>query len=117
MQDDRSAFHHFRLGDDLKHLVHARGPEEVERHRAHDEGKTGRLLFGRRRGASGVSNFNIAHCAMIDDFSSVHSSILGRRLGYLPNAHAIFAGGAQRSRVFFGHDAQTRHCGRLSSKT
>jgi hypothetical protein len=32
-----SAFHTFRLGDDLKHVVHARWREEVERHRAHDE--------------------------------------------------------------------------------
>jgi hypothetical protein len=46
MQVDRSAFHHLWLGDDLEHVVHARGPKEVERHRAHDEGKTRRLLFG-----------------------------------------------------------------------
>jgi hypothetical protein len=57
----------------------------------------------------GLSDFNIAHCAMIDEVASV----LGHRLGYLPNAHPIFAGGAQHNGFLFGHDTQTRHCDRL----
>jgi len=55
---------------------------------------------------------NIAHCAMIDEVAS----ILGHRLGYLPNAHPIFAGGAQHGGFLFGHDTQTRHCDSLSAK-
>jgi hypothetical protein len=35
------------------------------------------------------------------------ASVLGRRLGYLPNAHPIFAGGAQHVGFLFGHDTQT----------
>jgi hypothetical protein len=48
---------------------------------------------------------------MIVDFASV----LGHRLGYLPNAHPIFAGGAQHGGFPFGHDTQTRHCDRISA--
>jgi hypothetical protein len=43
---------------------------------------------------------------MIDEVASV----LGHRLGYLPNAHPIFAGGAQHGGFLFGplHSTETR---------
>jgi hypothetical protein len=50
----------------------------------------------------GLSDFNIAHSAMIDELAS----ILGRRLGYDSNAHAICAGGAKYGRFYFEHDTQ-----------
>src|SRR6185437_16964716 len=40
-------FDHLRPGDDFEHVVHARGPQKIERHRSHHEGKSRRLLFGR----------------------------------------------------------------------
>jgi hypothetical protein len=33
-------------GQDLEHVVHARGLEEFDGHRAHHEGEAGRLAFG-----------------------------------------------------------------------
>ena len=43
---DGRALHFLRLGDDVEHVVHARGLEEFDVHRAHHEGKARRLLFG-----------------------------------------------------------------------
>jgi hypothetical protein len=54
------------------------------------------LLFG----------FDIAHRAMVDEFATV----LGRRMGYLPNAHPGFASWTQHSCFLFWHDTQTRQC-------
>jgi hypothetical protein len=50
----------------------------------------------------GLSDFNIAHSAMIDELAS----ILGRRLCYDSDAHAICAGGAKYGRFYFEHDTQ-----------
>ena len=46
MQHDRCPLHLQRRGDDLEHVVHARGLAEVDAHRAHHEGKARRLLLG-----------------------------------------------------------------------
>jgi hypothetical protein len=58
-------------------------------------------------------DFNIAHRAMMDEFASV----LGRRLGYLPNAHPFLARGAQDSRSLFVHDPQIPYRNRLFKQT
>jgi hypothetical protein len=50
---------------------------------------------------------------MVDEFASV----FGHRVGYLSNAHPIFAREAQHSRFLFVHDTHTPHCNGLSSKT
>src|SRR5215469_10414131 len=42
----RGAFHFLWFSYDLEHIVHARRLEELDRHRAHDEGKARRLFLG-----------------------------------------------------------------------
>jgi len=51
-----------------------------------------------------IFNFGIAHWAMVDEFVNV----LGRYIGYLPNAHPGFASRTQHSCFLFWHDTQTR---------
>jgi hypothetical protein len=45
-QQDRRALHLERPRDDVQHVVHPCGLQELELHRTHDEGKTRRLALG-----------------------------------------------------------------------
>ena len=51
-------------------------------------------------------DFDIAHRGMVGEIATV----LGRRMGYLPNAHLGLASRTQHSGFFFWHDTQTRQC-------
>src|SRR5262249_45202288 len=69
LERDRGALHLLRRGYDLQHVVHARGLEELDLHRAYHEGKTRRLRarFFEQRAMTGAEKAQMIGAAALHE--------------------------------------------------